>query len=595
MSLAATPYDIAARPRAFRSSTLCEAFQITAAEHAAHPALRLKGSDFECTWAEYAAIVRRRAAGLAALGVSRGDTIGFMLVNRPAFHLCDAAAMHLGAACWSIYNTSSPGQIEYMLRNAASRVLVTEQAFLGRLLEVRARVPGIEHVIVVDGEAPAGTLSLDALEAAGAPGFDFDAAWRAVRPEDVLCLIYSSGTTGQPKGVELTHFNMMSQLRAFDRVYPVTPGGRSISFLPSAHVADRWASHYSSMVYGHTLYCLPDARELFAYSAQVRPTVWGGVPRIWEKLKTALEKNLSAETDPGRRTAMAEALATGIERARAKREGRVPAELEAKWREADARLFSPLRSLLGLDKVEAFAVGAAPMSPDVLLFFDAIGIEIAEMWGLTECTSNGAINPPGAIKPGTVGKPLPGMEARIMEDGEILMRGPMIMKGYRGDPKQTAEAIDADGWLHTGDLGAIDEDGYLRIIGRKKDIIINASGKNMSPIAIEAAIKSESPLIGHAIAIGDARPYNVALIVLDPEGAAGVDPAAPETLRLVGEAIERANARLSRVEQIKRFRILPGDWPPGGDELTPTHKLKRKPISEKYAREIEEIYAGPGN
>jgi long-subunit acyl-CoA synthetase (AMP-forming) len=349
------------------------------------------------------------------------------------------------------------------------------------------------------------------------------------------------------------------------------------------------------MVYGHTLYCLPDARELFAYSAQVRPTVWGGVPRIWEKLKTALEKNLSAETDPGRRTAMAEALATGIERARAKREGRVPAELEAKWREADARLFSPLRSLLGLDEVEAFAVGAAPMSPDVLLFFDAIGIEIAEMWGLTECTSNGAINPPGAIKPGTVGKPLPGMEARIMEDGEILMRGPMIMKGYRGDPKQTAEAIDADGWLHTGDLGAIDEDGYLRIIGRKKDIIINASGKNMSPIAIEAAIKSESPLIGHAVAIGDARPYNVALIVLDPEGAAGVDPAAPETLRLVGEAIERANARLSRVEQIKRFRILPGDWPPGGDELTPTHKLKRKPISEKYAREIEEIYAGPGN
>jgi long-subunit acyl-CoA synthetase (AMP-forming) len=579
------------RPEALRARTLCEAFQRTAARWADHPALRAYGSDESWSWAEYADAVRRRAAGLAALGLARGDTIGFLLANRPAFNLTDTAAMHLGATCWSIYATAAPEQMEQMLRNAGSRIVVTEQALLERLLAVRERVPFLEHVVVVDGPAEAGLISIDALERLGAREFDFEAAWRAVTPEDVLCLIYSSGTTGPSKGVELTHHNMLSQLRAFDAVYPITPGGRCISFLPSAHVADRWCTHYSSMVYGSTVHCLSDTKKLFSYTAQVRPTVWGGVPRIWEKLKVALDGMLAAEPDPERRAALQHGLALGLERTRARRAGGVPEELERRWREADAKLFLRIRAALGVDQVEAFAVGSAPTPPHILDFFAAIGIEIAEMWGLTECSSNAAINPPGAIKPGTVGRPLPGLEARLAEDGEILLRGPVVMKGYRNEPEKTAEAVDADGWLHTGDVGSIDADGYIRIIDRKKELIINSAGKNMSPIAIESAIKGASSLIGQAVAIGDGRPYNVALIALDPDVAAGRAHDDPTVVSEIGDAIARGNERLARVEQIKRFHIVAETWEPGGPCLTPTSKLKRKPIAERYAAEIEALYA----
>lgn len=582
------------RPEALRADTLCEAFQSTAARFAASPALRAFGSDESWTWAQYAEGVRRRAAGLAALGVGRGDTIGFLLANRPAFNVTDTAAMHLGATCWSIYATSAPEQMEHMLRNSESRVVVTEQALLTRLLSVRERAPQLEHVVVVDGDAPAGVLSMDEVEARAAADFDFEAAWRAVRPGDVLCLIYSSGTTGPSKGIELTHHNMLSQLRAFDAVYPITPGGRCISFLPSAHVADRWCTHYSSMVYGSTVFCLVDTKKLFACTVQARPTVWGGVPRIWEKLKVALDGMLAGEPDPERRALLESSVGVGLERVRARRAGAVPDELERRWRDADEKVFRRIRAALGLDEVEAFAVGSAPTPPHILEFFAAIGIEIAEMWGLTECSSNAAINPPGAIKHGTVGRPLPGIEARLADDGEILLRGPVVMKGYRGEPGKTAEAIDAEGWLHTGDVGAIDEDGYLRIIDRKKELIISSAGKNMSPVAIESALKGASSLIGQAVAIGDGRPYNVALIALDADVAAGRAHDDPEIVRAVAEAVERGNQRLSRVEQIKRFHVVPELWEPGGPFLTPTSKLRRKPIAAHYAREIDALYAAEG-
>ncbi len=582
----------AERPEALRAATLCEAFQLTASRFAGKPALAAFGSDRTWTWAQYAETVRRRAAGLAALGVARGDTVGLLLANQPEFNLTDTAAMHLGAVCWSIYATAAPEQMEHMLRNAESRVVVTQPELLGRLLAVRERLPDLERVVVVGGAGvPEGLISMDAVEALGDPRFDFEAAWRAVRPDDVLCLIYSSGTTGPSKGVELTHHNMLSQLRAFDAVYPITPGGRCISFLPSAHVADRWCTHYSSMVYGSAVTSLSETKKLFACTAQVRPTVWGGVPRIWEKLKVALDGMLAGGADPQRRAAVEAAIEVGLARVRARRAGGVPDDLERRWRDADAAIFSKVRAALGLDEVEAFAVGSAPTPPHILEFFAAIGIEIAEMWGLTECSSNAAINPPGAIKPGTVGKPLPGIEAKIAPDGEILLRGPVVMKGYRHEPEKTAEAVDADGWLHTGDVGEIDADGYVRIIDRKKELIINSAGKNMSPVAIESAIKGASSLIGHAVAIGDARPYNVALIVLDPEVAAGRAAGDPEIVREVEAAIERANQRLSRVEQIKRFHIVSGDWEVGGPLLTPTSKLRRRPIAERYAREIDALYS----
>ena len=500
----ATAYDAATRPKALQAATMCEAFQTTAAERADAPALKFKDTDYECSYGEYAEIVERRAAAFAALGVGRGDTVGFMLVNRPALHLFDCAAMHLGATCFSIYNTSSPEQIEYLVGDAANSVVVTEKAFLDRVLEARERVDTLEHIVVIDGDEADGLMTTEQFEALADEGFDFEASWRAVTPDDVLCLIYTSGTTGPPKGVQLTHHNMMAEWRALDPIAQITPGGRSISFLPSAHVADRWAQLYSSMVYGQTVYCCPNPRDMVAYSIEVRPTLWGGVPRIWEKLKQALEAGFAGEQDEQKKAAVTAAMKVGMERAEAKQAGAVPDELEQAWQQADEQVFSKIRALLGLDECEWFAVGAAPTPPEVILFFDAMGIEIAELWGMSETCAVATLNPPGRIRVGTVGPAIPDVELKLAEDGEILVRGPMIMKGYRNLPEKTAEALSEDGWLLTGDIGELDEDGYLKIVDRKKELIINAAGKNMSPANIEAKIKAACPLVGPGR--GDRRP-----------------------------------------------------------------------------------------
>jgi long-subunit acyl-CoA synthetase (AMP-forming) len=581
------------RPRAFEAETMCEAFQLTAEEWADSPALRLKDSDYEASWQDYAEAVRKRAAGLAKLGVKRSDTVGFMLVNRPALHLTDCAAMHLGATCFSVYNTSSPEQVEYVVRDAGNRVIVTEQAFLDTVLAAREQIEDLEHVVVIDGDAPDGTISISELETMGDPGFDFEAAWRAVEPDDVLCLIYTSGTTGPPKGVQLTHGNMVAVWRACDAVQETKPGGRMISFLPSAHIADRWAGIYAQMFYGNCVHCCPDPRQMVAYSIEVRPTVWGGVPRIWEKLKAAIEVGIAAEADEAKRDATVAAIEIGRRRARALTDGGLTEELQAEWERADDRVLSGIRALLGLDQVESFVVGAAPTPPEVLEFFLALGIEIRETWGMSETTAITTLNPPGRARVGTVGPPIPNTEVKLAEDGEVMVRGPQVMKGYRNLPEKTAEALTEDGWLLTGDIGEFDEAGYLRIVDRKKELIINAAGKNMSPANIEAKLKAASTLIAHAVAIGDNRPYNVALIVLDPESLAarGAEADDPAITGEIADAVEAANARLSRVEQIKRYTVLAGDWAPGGEELTPTMKLKRRPIERKYEAEIDSLYA----
>ena len=572
---------------------MCEAFQITAVEWAESPALRLKDSDYEASWGDYAEAVRKRAAGLAKLGVKRGDTIGFMLVNRPAFALTDCAAMHLGATCFSVYNTSSPEQIEYVVADAANRVIVTEQAFLDRVLAAREQVETLEHVVVVDGEAPEGTISLVELEAMGDPEFDFEASWRAVEPDDVLCLIYTSGTTGPPKGVQLTHNNMVRQWRACDEVHATTPGGRTISYLPSAHVADRWGLFYAQMFYGNCMYCCPDPRELVAYSIEVRPTVWGGVPRIWEKLMAAIEMGMAAEPDAEKGKTTEWAMEVGRRRVAAYMAGDIPADLQAEWDKADELVFSKIRETLGIDQVEWFVVGAAPTPPEVLEFFLAMGVEICELWGMSETTAVATVNRRRKVRVGTVGPPIPGVEVKLADDGEVMVRGAVVMKGYRNMPEKTAEALTEDGWLLSGDVGEFDADGYLQIVDRKKELIINAAGKNMSPANIEAKLKAASPLIAQVVAIGDRRPYNVALILLDHEtlAARGTTAEDPETIAEIEQAVAGANERLARVEQIKRFHVLDGEWEPGGEELTPTLKLKRKPIGEKYAAEIEALYA----
>ena len=559
----------AEQPAALSAATLCEAFQITAAERPDAVALRTPGDGVSITWNELAGRVERIAAGLAALGVKRGDTVALMLVNRPEFNVADAGAMHLGATAFSVYNTSTAEQVEFLFENAGNRVVITEPQFLPVVLEAKKSSPALEHVVLVDGEAE-GTMSLAQLEQMGDADFDFQAAWRAVEPDDVLTLIYTSGTTGPPKGVQLTHRNLMAEIRGVADRLPTVAGGRIISFLPSAHIADRWAMQYQSlMVFGFTVTCLSDPRAIIEVLPEVRPTAWGSVPRIWEKLKAGLEAQ--GVTDPA-----------GL-----------PDEVKA-----------AIRRKLGLDECSWLVVGAAPTPVEVLEYFAALGLRICELWGMSETSSCATINPPDAIKVGTCGPPLMGVEVKLADDGELLVRGDIVMKGYRGEPEKTREALAPDGWLHTGDIAEIDDEGYVKIVDRKKELIINAAGKNMSPVNIEARLKTAHPLIGTAVAIGDRRPYNVALIVLDPDvsaafakehGIADASAAAmadsEQVQNTIAEAVEEANSHLSRVEQIKKFKILGDEWQPGGDELTPTMKLKRRPIAEKYATQIESLYS----
>jgi long-subunit acyl-CoA synthetase (AMP-forming) len=588
-------------------SSLCEAFQRSAAINPDGVALRTPGGAVEITWREYGARVRSIAAGLAGLGVRRGHTVALMMTNRPQFNLCDTAAMHLGATAFSVYNTLAAEQIAHLFTNAENRVVICEEAFAERVAAAGGKV---EHIVCIDGQ-PAGTVTLEDVEAAGDPGFDFDAAWQAVGPDDVLTLIYTSGTTGPPKGVEITHANMLAQIAGTSAVLPVTSTDRIASYLPSAHVADRWSSHYQQMIFGLQVTCVADIRTIAAALADIRPTLWGGVPRVWEKIKAALEARIDTEPDPQRKQGLQWAIATGVKKVRAEQaaingEGPGPDEaLLAEYAKADEMVLSKIRQQLGLDEVHWSIAGAAPTSMDVLEFFGAIGLPICELWGMSELSCCATINPPGRIKLGTVGPAMPGVELAIADDGELLCRGPILMRGYRNEPEKTADAIDADGWMHTGDVATIDDEGYVRIVDRKKELIINAAGKNMSPANIESRLKSASLLIGQAVAIGDRRPYNVALIVLDPDACAayaakaGLADASAAALcqnegvvAAVSAAVEEANAGLSRVEQIKSFKILPVDWLPGGDELTPTMKLKRKPIAEKYTAEIEALYTG---
>ncbi|MGZ4298540.1 MAG: AMP-dependent synthetase/ligase [Solirubrobacteraceae bacterium] len=584
------------------AATVAEALRRTAANHTDLVAVRTPDDTVSLTWGELLDRVDAQAGGLAKLGVDRGHCVALMLANRPEFHIADLATVTLGATPFSIYVTYPAGEIEYLIRDSGARVAIVEQAFLPVMLEARRNLPELKHIIVVDGEAQPGVLALRDVEGSD-PAFDGAASAAAVSPDDFATLIYTSGTTGHPKGVQLTHKAITFTAKAVQEVITFPEGSRVISWLPAAHIAERMAHHYIPVMYAGNVTCAPNPREVLSYLPQVRPNWFFAVPRIWEKLKAGLEAMRAAQPEEQRRP-VEQALAAATERVRLRQQGQpVPPELEAQVARADEELFSKLRQMLGLDQLVAVNVGAAPTPVDVVEFFHAIGIELAELWGMSETCGTGTCNRPGHVKIGSVGPPSPGVELKLAEDGEVLCRGPFLMSGYRNQPEKTAEAIDADGWLHTGDIGTIDEDGFLSIVDRKKEIIISAGGKNMSPANIEAAVKSGSPLIGQACCIGDGRPYNTALIVLDADfapqwakqnglGEHSLEELAsePAMVQAVQSGIDAANARLSRVEQIKKFTIVRGDWLPGGDELTPTIKLKRKPIASKYADMIDQMY-----
>jgi long-chain acyl-CoA synthetase len=571
--------------RATTADTLAEAFRITATDFADRVAVRTKDDEVSLTWGQLNERVDALAGGLAALGVKRGDNVALMLSNRPEFHIADLAVMTLGATPFSIYQTYSPEQIAFLIDDSGARVALIEAQYA----DVFRADTDVEHVLVLEDGWPSD------------PDFDAEPHWQAVQPDDVATLIYTSGTTGPPKGVQLLHRNLAAATRSTEALIQFPDGSKVISWLPAAHIAERMAHHYLPIVYAMTITTCQNPREVVGFLPAVKPTWFFAVPRIWEKLKAGMESFLLQGDNATRNRAWLAGAAHKVELEQAGEE--VPSDLLRTVEEADRELFAGLRTMLGLDEAVSVNVGAAPTPREVLVFFHAIGIPLAELWGMSETCGAGACNPPGKVKIGTVGPPGPGVEVRLADDGELLVKSEVVMPGYRNAPDKTAEALDDEGWLHTGDIAQIDEDGYIRIVDRKKEIIINAAGKNMSPANIESTLKGSSPLIGQVCVIGDGRPYNTALIVLDADFApawAGqnglsltglAELARDERMRAAVQAgVDAANAKLARVEQIKKFTLVQGDWAPGGDEITPTMKLKRKPIAAKYEPQISAMY-----
>jgi long-chain acyl-CoA synthetase len=586
------------------ASTVCGAFQLAAAARGGAPALRTRGDQVVYSWDDYAERVRALAAGLAGLGFAHGDTLATMLTNRPEFYFVDMAALHLGMVPFSVYNTSPPEDICHRLANADARIVVTEQAFLPAVREAASRCGFVEHVVVVDEPAD-GCLTLeDVAAAAGLAGFDFEATWRRVETEDLLTIIYTSGTTGPPKGAQWTHAGAMAQLRNWSRVLPLPR--RHISYLPFAHAAERMLGHYMPLGYGATITCCEDYRTVLTDIIEVHPDFVVSVPTLWVKLMTAIRSEIAAVGDDDARARLERTVALGDRRIRLLQAGEdVPDELIAEHEAGLPLLRSTILSKFGLDEVGAAVIGSAPAPPDVLYFFHGAGVPLIEAYGATETTFCATAAPSiEEFRLGTVGPPLPGVEVKIAaDDGEILVRGETVMHSYRKQPEETAATIEPDGWLHTGDVGEFDEAGHLKIIGRKKELIINLSGKNMSPANIQAAIKGESSLIAHCVAIGDSRPYVVGLLALDPAelalfaSARGIEMASladaanvPAVADEVAAAVERGNAKLSRVEQIRRYAIVPDEWVLDSEELTPTGKVKRRSVESKYADLVEELY-----
>ncbi|WP_067821785.1 AMP-dependent synthetase/ligase [Nocardia inohanensis] len=587
---------------------MVEAFQADVARYPDEVALRTLGGAVAITWREYGDRVRAIATGLAARGIGRGDTVALMMTNRPEFHLCDTAILHTGATPFSVYNTNPVDLLVYQFGNAGNKAIICEAQFAPKVLEAveQAAAQGIvvEHVICVD-ETPAGCVSLAEIEATENAGFDFESAWRAVDPEDLLTIVYTSGTTGPPKGVELTHTNFFENARVVAEFGGGTADDRVISYLPDAHAANRWLAHYLSILTGGQITTCPDLKQVAAALTEVHPTVFLGVPRVWVKVKAALEERFAADPSPLKRRLIAWAIDTGRARARAASDGRAQGLLPTlRYRLADRLVLSTVREQLGLDKIRIAVTGSAPIPKDTHEFFLGLGLPLCEGYGMTECTAGATMDRPARIKIGTVGTAFPGTEVRIADDGEVLVRGKSVMRGYRNAPDKTAETVDADGWLHTGDIGELDAEGFLKIVDRKKELIISAHGKNMSPTNIENTVTENTPLAGTVVAIGEGRPYNTALICLDPDLAAGFAErhqlpdrsiAAlarhPAVLKSLQEGIDAANTKLSRVEQIKKFTVLTEVWNPGSECLTATGKLRRKPIANAYADTIEALYS----
>lgn len=546
------------------------------------------------TWRTFADQVRRAARALIAIGFPRGGVVSILGFNRPEWVILDHAAMMAGGAPAGIYTTCSPDEVAYIIHHSESRlVLVEDAAQLAKVQARRAQLPRLEHVVLMRGAASdePGVMTWDELldRADAAPEAVLDARIDAIEQADLATLIYTSGTTGPPKAVMLSHQNLAWTARTLVDVggEPGEGGDVSLSYLPLSHIAEQMATIHMPATAGSTVYYAESLDKVADNLKQARPTVFFGVPRIWEKFHAALAHRLGEVTGVKKRlVAWARSVCTEVN-ARRDRSEPLPRTLELQYRLAHKLVIGKLKVALGFDRARSLISGAAPIAPDVLAFFASIDLPIREIYGQSEDSGPTSFNLPGKTLIGSVGPALPGIEVKIAEDGEILVRGPHVFLGYLKDPEATAEAL-RDGWLCSGDLGAFDSQGFLTITGRKKEIIITAGGKNIAPKNIEAAIK-QSPLVGEAVVIGDRRKFLTALVTLDEAAAHQLAPA--ELRAAIQRQIDDVNQGLARVEQVKKFAILPRPFGIETGELTPTLKIKRSVVARNFAAEIEAMYA----
>ncbi len=595
--------------------TLVDVFHETCEAHDDVPALVERTADGVAarTWGDYRREATALALGLRRLGLQTGEHVALMLTNRPEHVLLDVATLLAGAVPTSVYVTMADEQLAYVAEDCgAVLAAVEDEGMLARWRGVREQTEGLRTLIVLDppgGELPDGVVSLEQVRALGEHPRPEELAELArvrdaLRPEDTATLIYTSGTTGPPKGARITHRNVLYVLAALPTIFDLQAGHRVISYLPLAHIAERVVSHYLAIGQALTVYFVRDVTQLVETLQGARPHLLFGVPRVWEKVHTRLLERI-ADTEPALKRRLAErAVAVGRRCADLRLDGEpVPRGLRLQHALLDHLVLAKIRDGLGLDRIVHVASGAATLDPELMRFFAGLGLEVLDVYGLTETTAVVACNHPGRSRPGSVGFPLPGTQVRIGDDGEVLVKGPHVFAGYHNRPEATRDVLDDDGWLHTGDLGVFDAEGYLRITGRRKDLLVTSGGKNIAPAVIEDAIRTRSPLISQACVIGDERPYISALIALDADGLAGwaqrhgrtppsvAEAAAdPEVVAEVERAVTEANVRLSRPEQVKRWTIVPVEWTVEQGEVTPTQKMRRAQVLEHFPDLVSGLY-----
>jgi long-subunit acyl-CoA synthetase (AMP-forming) len=588
-----------------------------AEQHGDSPALSWKDGETWSTmsWGDYRTRVAEVAMGLRSLAIGKGDFVAIMARNRPEHLIADLGILHAGGTAVSIYNTLAPEQISYIAAHCGAKVAILEgRDFMERWEKIKSDLPSLERVVLIDDAGEFAdydwVLSWTQLvargqEALARPGGqeEFESTRRSVGPGDLATLVYTSGTTGPPKGVMVTHRNVVWTAESLDRTGIYDVGLRAVSYLPLAHIAERMATHYLGMYKVAHVFVCPDILRVFEYVPEVRPHAFLGVPRVWEKLQAGILAGLAAQPNERKRKIALKAVEAGKQAAHLSSSGKpVPLGLQVKRALFEKLVFSKIRHKIGLDECTLAVTAAAPIARDTLEFFEGIGLPIYEVYGMTEDSGPATINTKTNRKLGTVGIALPGVGLRLLDDGELLVSGGVVTAGYYKEPEKTAETFDADGWLHTGDVATIDPEGFVKIIDRKKELIITAGGKNISPANLEALLKRH-PLVGQACVVGDGKPYPAALVVLDGEVAPGwaqsngvpfsTIAAFSQQQRVIAEiqrAVDDANQHVSQVERIKRFAILPTEWTVDSEELTPTLKLKRRVIKQKYGEEIEGLY-----